>query len=182
MRIKKANSSAILNTGLLSHMPSQLHHTTYLITLQFVSILYLTLDVKYLYKRWWCYGYACSSPAVIAGTRMDGVQAFKGVRFGTVHHRQHLQKKYAPLETICKGFGITMSQFFADADMVELTPDMKELFDCWVCLTPGQKSAAIQMLKAMSHDNNWVESEIRLKQNRLHSDRFRIAVEPVFVK
>ncbi len=46
-----------------------------------------------------------------------------------------------------------MSQFFADTDMVELTPDMKELFDCWVCLTPSQKSAAIQMLKAMSHDN-----------------------------
>nr|DAG02546.1 MAG TPA: hypothetical protein [Siphoviridae sp. ctneY2] len=37
--------------------------------------------------------------------------------------------------------------------MVELTPDMKALFDCWVCLTPSQKSAAIQMLKAMSHDN-----------------------------
>ena len=33
------------------------------------------------------------------------------------------------------------------------TPDMKELFDCWVCLTPSQKAAAIQMLKAMSHDN-----------------------------
>ena len=49
-------------------------------------------------------------------------------------------------------FGITMAQFFADTDMVELTPDMKELFDCWVCLTPSQKSAAIQMLKAMSHD------------------------------
>lgn len=46
-----------------------------------------------------------------------------------------------------------MSQFFADTDMVELTPDMKELFDCWVCLTPSQKAAAIQMLKAMSHDN-----------------------------
>lgn len=57
------------------------------------------------------------------------------------------------LETICNGFGITMSQFFADAEMVELTPDMKELFNCWVCLTPSQKDAALQMLKAMSHDN-----------------------------
>ncbi|MBP3633242.1 MAG: hypothetical protein J6J43_01570 [Oscillospiraceae bacterium] len=46
-----------------------------------------------------------------------------------------------------------MSQFFADADMVELPPDMKELFDNWVCLTPEQKSAALQMLKAMSHEN-----------------------------
>lgn len=66
-----------------------------------------------------------------------------GVKFPTV----------ATLETICKGFGITMSQFFADTDMVELSPDMKELFDCWICLTPSQKEAAIHMLKAMSHDN-----------------------------
>lgn len=67
--------------------------------------------------------------------------------------RRNTFPSFATLETICKGFGITMSQFFADADMVELTPDMKELFDCWVYLTPNQKSAAIQMLKAMSHDN-----------------------------
>lgn len=38
--------------------------------------------------------------------------------------------------------------------MVELTPDMKELFDYWICLTPVQKSAALQMLKAMSHDSD----------------------------
>ena len=67
--------------------------------------------------------------------------------------RRNTVPSVATLETICKGFGITMSQFFADTDMVELSPDMKELFDCWVCLTPSQKSAAIQMLKAMSHDN-----------------------------
>lgn len=57
------------------------------------------------------------------------------------------------LETVCKGFGITLSQFFADADMVELTPEMKELFDCWVYLTPNQKKAVLSMLKAMSHDS-----------------------------
>ena len=56
--------------------------------------------------------------------------------------RRNTVPSVATLETICKGFGITMSQFFADTDMV----------DCWVCLTPSQKSAAIQMLKAMSHD------------------------------
>lgn len=66
--------------------------------------------------------------------------------------RRNTTPSIATLETICTGFGITMSQFFADADMVELTSDMKELFDCWVCLTPSQKTAAIQMLKAMNHD------------------------------
>lgn len=38
--------------------------------------------------------------------------------------------------------------------MVEMTPELKELFDCWVCLKPSQKAAALQMLKAMRQDND----------------------------
>ncbi len=37
---------------------------------------------------------------------------------------------------------------------LELTPEMKEVFDAWICLKPSQKQAALQMLKAMSHDND----------------------------
>jgi transcriptional regulator with XRE-family HTH domain len=66
--------------------------------------------------------------------------------------RRNTVPSIATLETICKGFGITMAQFFAEDEMVELSSDLKQLFDCWVCLTPSQKSAALQMLKAMSHD------------------------------
>lgn len=68
--------------------------------------------------------------------------------------RRNTVPSISTLEAICSGFGITMSQFFAEDDMVELTDDLKQLFDCWVCLTPAQKSAALQMLKAMSHDND----------------------------
>ncbi len=66
--------------------------------------------------------------------------------------RRNTVPSVATLETICKGFGITMSQFFADTEMVELTPEMKELFDSWICLTPNQKSAVIQLLRAMNCD------------------------------
>ena len=55
------------------------------------------------------------------------------------------------LERICGGFGITLSQFFAEGEMVELTPELKELFDNWVHLTAGQKKAANQMLRAMNN-------------------------------
>ena len=55
------------------------------------------------------------------------------------------------LERICDGFGITMSQFFAEGEMVELTPELKELFDNWVNLTVEQKEAANQMLRAMNN-------------------------------
>ena len=51
---------------------------------------------------------------------------------------------------MCAAFGISLAQFFADQDMVELTPELKELFDNWVSLTPEQKQAALQMIRAMN--------------------------------
>ena len=56
------------------------------------------------------------------------------------------------LESICKAFGITLSQFFADGEMVELTPELKELFDGWVNLTVEQKKAVNYVIQAMCHD------------------------------
>ena len=56
------------------------------------------------------------------------------------------------LERICAGFGITLSQFFADGEMVELTPELKEVFDNWRTLTPEQKNAALTMMRAFNHD------------------------------
>lgn len=53
------------------------------------------------------------------------------------------------LEQICNGFGMTLSQFFAESNMVELTPDLKELFNNWRNLTKEQKAAVSQMIKAM---------------------------------
>jgi len=35
--------------------------------------------------------------------------------------------------------------------MIEITPELKELFENWVNLTPEQKKAANQMLKAMNN-------------------------------
>ena len=53
------------------------------------------------------------------------------------------------LETICNGFGITISQFFAEGDMVELTPEIKELFDSWANLTVEQKNVVMQVIHIM---------------------------------
>ena len=66
--------------------------------------------------------------------------------------RRNTVPSIATLETICQGFGTTLAQFFAEGEQVELTPELKELFDCWVCLTPAQKAAALQMMKAMRQD------------------------------
>ncbi len=66
--------------------------------------------------------------------------------------RRNTLPSVATLETVCKGFGITMSQFFAEDELVELTPDLKELFDCWVNLKANQKSAVLQIIKAMNDE------------------------------
>lgn len=67
-------------------------------------------------------------------------------------YRRNTVPSLATLEAICKGFGITMAQFFAEGEMVEINPELKELFEKWVNLTPEQKKAANQMLKAMNKD------------------------------
>ena len=54
------------------------------------------------------------------------------------------------LESVCSAFGISLAQFVAESEMVELTPEWKELFDHWVSLTPEQKQAALQMIRAMN--------------------------------
>ena len=62
--------------------------------------------------------------------------------------RRNAQPSIPTLEAICKGFGITLSQFFAENEMVELSPELKELFDGWATLTVEQKQAVAQMVKA----------------------------------
>ena len=63
--------------------------------------------------------------------------------------RRNTQPTLPTLEAICKGFKISLSQFFAEGDMVEMTPELKELFEDWVNLTADQKEAVRQMLKAL---------------------------------
>lgn len=55
------------------------------------------------------------------------------------------------LEAICKGLNITLSQFFAENDMIELTPELKELYSDWRFLTPKQKELTKQFVKEMKN-------------------------------
>lgn len=57
------------------------------------------------------------------------------------------------IEAICKGLGITLSQFFAEDDLVELTPELKELFDNWTSLKPHQKEAVSQLIDSFQKIN-----------------------------
>ena len=54
------------------------------------------------------------------------------------------------LQAICSAFGITLAQFFAEGDLVELTPELKDLFERWVALTAEQKNALLQLIHAFT--------------------------------
>ena len=53
------------------------------------------------------------------------------------------------LEAICSGFGITLSQFFCEGNIVELSDDQKELFNRWVKLTKEQKKLLLELIRNM---------------------------------
>ena len=55
----------------------------------------------------------------------------------------------ATLESICAGFGITLAQFFAEGDMVELTEEQKEMFSAWSSLSKDQKDVLQQLILVM---------------------------------
>ena len=67
-------------------------------------------------------------------------------------YRRNAMPSIPTLELVCQGFGITMSQFFAESEMVEMTPDLKEIFENWVFLTPRQKEAILIMMRAFQSD------------------------------
>lgn len=53
------------------------------------------------------------------------------------------------LESICAGFGITLAQFFAEGNMVELTEEQREMFAAWSTLTKDQKDVLQQLIFVM---------------------------------
>ena len=55
----------------------------------------------------------------------------------------------ATLESICAGFGITLAQFFAEGDMVELTQEQREMFAAWSSLSRDQKEVLRQLILVM---------------------------------
>lgn len=68
-------------------------------------------------------------------------------------YRRNTVPTIATLEAICYAFGITLSQFFAESesDLVEVTPELKELLDAWVPLTQEQRNIVLQVAQSY-HD------------------------------
>ena len=65
-------------------------------------------------------------------------------------YRKNQTPTIQTLDKICKGFGITLSHFFAEGDdAVSLTSEQKEMLDNWSCLNDNQKQIIFDLLKVM---------------------------------
>lgn len=61
--------------------------------------------------------------------------------------RKNCTPSFSTLEIICGAFGVSLSQFFAEGNMMTLTPEEQELVEKWALLTPEQKSAFLRLME-----------------------------------
>ena len=65
-------------------------------------------------------------------------------------YRKDMLPSIGSLEKICKGLGITMSQFFDDSNgSGSLTDDQSRLLRGWERLTPGQRESLLVFLESL---------------------------------
>lgn len=74
-----------------------------------------------------------------------------GLSQSTLSHvfRKDSEPTISTLETICRTFGVTLSQFFADDDLVSLTEEQKNLLAKWGMLNEEQKRLISSMMDQM---------------------------------
>ena len=53
------------------------------------------------------------------------------------------------LRAICNGFGISLAQFFAESELVELTPEQNAFFLRWAALSADQKEMLMNLVSSM---------------------------------
>ena len=58
------------------------------------------------------------------------------------------------LEIICKAFGITLSQFFSDDNMISLSDEQADLLEHWSTIPYSQKKILIELLKSLSNKSH----------------------------
>jgi len=74
-----------------------------------------------------------------------------GLAQSTLSHvfRKDSEPTISTLETICKAFGMTLGEFFAEGDLIPVTEEQRKLLDKWSLLTTEQKQLVMNMIENM---------------------------------
>lgn len=70
-----------------------------------------------------------------------------------IYHRDTIPS-IPTLEVLCKAFGITLSQFFSDDNMISLSQEQAKLLEHWATITSEQRRILIELLKAISKNGS----------------------------
>jgi len=69
--------------------------------------------------------------------------------------RLNNQPTFSTLEAICKGLGISLSQFFAGSgEAIVLSKEQREMLDVWSTLSRDQKTALIEFMQKFKTNKN----------------------------
>lgn len=74
-----------------------------------------------------------------------------GLAQSTLSHvfRKDSEPTISTLEAICKAFGLTLGEFFAEGEFVPLTEEQRGLLDRWAMLSAEQKQLVLNMIENM---------------------------------
>ena len=62
-------------------------------------------------------------------------------------YRENRQPSVASIEKICKGLGISLSEFFLDDSSSSMMLSEKvNILDCWDCMSPVQRKCLLDLL------------------------------------
>ncbi|RKJ67737.1 XRE family transcriptional regulator [Butyricicoccus sp. 1XD8-22] len=65
------------------------------------------------------------------------------------YHKNHIPT-FASLDKVCKGLGITLSEFFAEGEhLLTLTPEQRAFLDDWSALEEEQRRAVMELMESM---------------------------------
>lgn len=84
--------------------------------------------------------------------RLATLSGLSPAAIGNIFRRNALPS-IPTLEAICKACGITLAQFFAEDDLVEVTPEVKTVLDLWAVLTPEHQELALKMIQALTEND-----------------------------
>ena len=65
-----------------------------------------------------------------------------------IYHRDTIPS-IPTLEVLCNAFGITLSQFFSEGEMVSLSGEQTKVLELWATITPHQREVVLELLKVM---------------------------------
>lgn len=68
-----------------------------------------------------------------------------------IYHRNTMPS-VATIEIICTAFGITLSQFFSNDNMISLNEEQEELLDLWANIPIEQKTKLLELMRSMKQD------------------------------